>query len=88
MGVGAKRDLVAELGGQLVRVGCAADPGQHRHVIRRGPLGLIYTHPLREPQRDPALTQHVLLRQAEAEVRCQRQGRDQLSQAQAHGRPP
>ena len=84
MGVGAQREVVAELVRQLVRVGRAADPRQHRHVVHGGPLRLVQTQPLREPQRDPALTQHMLLRQPEAEIGRQRPGGDQLGQAQAH----
>jgi hypothetical protein len=38
-------------------------------------------------QRDPALMQHVLLGQGEAEVSRRRQGLDHLSQSHAHRRP-
>ena len=84
VGVGAERDLVAELRGQLVGVGRAADPREHRHVVHGRALGVVHPDALREAERDPALAQHVFLRQPEAEVGRQRQGRDQLSQAQAH----
>ena len=84
MSVGAQRKIVAELVRQLVGVRRAADPGQHRHVVHGGALRLVQTQPLREPQSDPALPQHMLLRQPEAEIGRQRPGGDQLGQAQAH----
>ena len=84
MSVRAQREIVAELVRQLVGIRRAADPSQHRHVVHGGALRLVQTQPLREPQSDPALTQHMLLRQPETEISRQRPGGDQLGQAQAH----
>ena len=81
---GAKLDLVPEMRRQLVRIGGAPHPRQHRRVIDGGALRIVHVHAIGEPERDPALAQHVLLRQTETEIGRQRQGRDQLSQAQAH----
>ena len=83
----AKRDLVPELRGELMGIGRAPHPRQHRRVVDGGALGVIDAHPLRQREGDPALAQDVLLRHTEPEIDRQRQGRDQLSQAQAHQLP-
>ena len=93
MSIGAQREVVAELAGQLMRIGRAADPRQHRHVANGSPLRLTHTQPLPQPQSDPALTQHMLLRQPEAEVGRQRPGRDSSARrkridAQTNPDPP
>ena len=58
----AKRDLVPELRGELMGIGRAPHPRQHRRVVDGGALGVIDAHPLRQREGDPALAQDVLLR--------------------------
>ena len=84
MGGRAKLDLVPELRRQLVGVGRAPHPRQHRRVVDGGALGVVDVHSVGQREGDPALAQDVLLRHAEPEIGRQRQGRDQLRQAQAH----
>ena len=65
------------------RVGHAAHPGQHRHVVeRRGGL-VLDAHVLAETGGDRPRPQHVLHRLTQPEVGRQREGRDNLREAQA-----
>jgi hypothetical protein len=48
---------------------------------------VVESNPLREPQRDHALTQHVLHRLPEAKVDAERKRSDELGQPHAHGLP-
>jgi hypothetical protein len=47
MSVRTQREIVAELLGQLVRVGRAADPSQHRHVVQGRAVRVVETQPIR-----------------------------------------
>ena len=75
-----ERKVIPEPFRLLVRVGVTPDPYQQRGVVDDGPLLLIETGTLGQPQRDHALAQHVLHRLAEAKVDPQRQRRHQLRQ--------
>ena len=79
-----QRDVVAEPLRLLVRVGVTADVDEQRRVVDVGTRLLVEPDALGQPQRDPALSQHVLHRLAEAEIDPQRQRADELSQANAH----
>ena len=57
-----------------------ADVDQQRRVVHAAARLLVQAHPLREPQRDQALAQHVLHRLPEAQVDAERQRRDEFSQ--------
>ncbi len=83
---GLERDVVAEPLRLLVRVGVAADVHQESRVVDDRALLVVESDPLREPQRDHALTQHVLHRLPEAEVDAERKRSDELGQP--HGRGP
>ena len=77
---GLQRDVVAEPLRLLVRVGVAADVDEQRGVVDVGARLLVEADPLREPQRDQALAQHVLHRLPEAQVDAERQRGDELRQ--------
>jgi hypothetical protein len=77
---GLQRDVVAEPLRLLVRVGMAPDVDEQGRVVDDRPLGLVEPDPLREPQRDEALAQHVLHRLPEAEVDAERERGDELRQ--------
>ena len=96
---GLEGDVVAEPFGLLVRVGVTADVHQQRGVVQRRPLLVVETQPVGEPEGDDALPQDVFHRLAEAEIHAERQGGDQLREAQlaargvrravrCHRRPP
>ncbi len=78
---GLELDVVAEPLRLLVRIRMAADVDQQGGVVDRSPRLIIQAHPLREPQRDEALPQHMLHRLAEAQVDAERQGRHEVSQS-------
>jgi hypothetical protein len=80
------RDVVAEPLGLLVRVGMAADVDQQRGVVDDRALPVVEPGQLGQPQRDPALPQHVFHRLPEPEVHTQRQGGHQLGQPQRPAR--
>jgi hypothetical protein len=61
-----------------VRVGVTPDPDQQRRVIDDRSLGVIKAAPLRDPQSDQALAQHVLHRLTETKIDPQRQRRYEL----------
>ena len=71
-------DVVAKPLGLLVGIGVTADPGEQTRVVEDAALALVQPETLRHPQRDQALTDHVLHRLAETQVGPQRQERDQL----------
>jgi hypothetical protein len=76
-----ERDVVAEPLGLLVRVGMTPDIDEQGRVVDDRALVLAQADALAEAQRDEGLAQHVLHRLAEAEVDAERQGRDELRQA-------
>lgn len=59
----------------------AADVDDQRGVVDDRALLVVEPDPLRHPQRDQALAQHVLHRLAEAEVDAERERGDELGQA-------
>ena len=66
-------DVIAEPLGLLVRVRMAADVDEQSRVVDDRPLLLVQPEPLGEPQRDQALSQHMLHRLPEAEVDPERE---------------
>ena len=96
---GLERDVVAEPLGLLMSIRVTADVHQQRRVVQRRPLFVVEAQAVGEPEGDDALTQDVFHRLSEAEVDAQRQGGDQLREAQlaargvrravrCHRRPP
>jgi len=81
-------DVVAEPPGLLVGVGMAADVDEQRRVVDGRALVLVQAGPLRDPQRDQALAQHVFHGLAEPEVDAERQRGDQLRQPDARAAGP
>ncbi len=59
----------------------AADVHEQRRVVHDRALPLAEADPLGQPQRDQALTQHVLHRLTETEVDPQRERGDQFGEA-------
>ena len=76
-------DVVAEPVGHLRGVGHAPDPGQHRHVVERRCVLVLDAHVLTETGGDGPGPQDVLHRLAQPEISGEREGRDDLRQAQA-----
>ena len=76
--VGLQRHLVAEPLRLLVGVDMAAHPDQQGRVVDDLVVGLVQAHPLGQPQRDQALAQDVLHRQAHAQVGAERQDAEQF----------
>jgi hypothetical protein len=79
--VGPQLDVVSEPARLLVRVGVAAEPGEQRHVVDDGTVGVGQVDVLGDAQPEHARSQHVLHRLAEPEVSRERHRCDQLGQA-------
>ncbi len=67
-----ERDVVAEPLRLLVGIRMAADIDQQSRVVDRQSVDVGETQPVRDPQRDDGLPQHVLHRLVEAEVDAER----------------
>jgi hypothetical protein len=81
VGGATEGDVVAEPPGELVGVRRAADPGEEGDVVRRLSLAGGRIDPVAEPDGDQTGAQHMLGRLAHAEVDPERQGRDELGEA-------
>ena len=79
-----ERDVVAEPFRLLVSVGMTAHIDEQSCVVDVGALIFVQPDAVGEPQRDQALSQHVLHGLSEPEVDAERQRRDELGEA--HGR--
>ena len=79
--LGADRDLVAEHGGDLVRVAGAADVPQQRHPVGGLAHLVLESGGLADPRREQARAQLRLERLPERVVLRERQRRDELAEA-------
>ena len=79
--LGADRDLVAEHGGDLVRVAGAADVAEQRHPVGGLAHLLLEARGLADPRREQARPQLRLERLTERVVLRERQRRDELAEA-------
>jgi hypothetical protein len=78
--VGLQRLVVAEPLRLLVRVDVTADPREQGDVVEVRPLGLVQAQALGQPERDEGLTENVLHRLPEAQIRSQGESGDQLGE--------
>ena len=78
---GLQGEVVAEPLGLLVCIRVAPDVDHQRRVVDDRPGLFVEPHPIRHPQRDQALTQHVLHRLPEPEVDSERPRGHELGKA-------
>jgi len=78
--VGPESDVVTEPGSDLGCVGDATDPGQGGHVVEGAAFFRPDAEVIPQPCCDGPRSEHVLHRLAQAEVRGQREGSDQLGE--------
>ena len=75
-----ERDVVAEPLRLLVGIGVAPDVHEERGVVHDCALLVVEPDPLRDPEGDEALAEHVLHRLPEPEIDAERQRGDELGQ--------
>ena len=82
-----ERDVVAEPLRLFVRVGVTADVHEQSGVVDDRALLVVEPDPLRQPQRDQTLTQHMLHRLPKPEVDTERKRSHKLGQPHRPGLP-